>query len=435
MVRPHLPMARPHFVVAVALLVASGALTDAASIAGSHTAASTLHGRGRIRGSLNLLQREALRGSGMRQPAGWEAMAAAAGPTTMAPGVPTLEPPKLSVADLTPPTMVPPLPAQLISWKDAQPLDTAIGHFFVEGFGGQPTLTPPPVTPALNIAYGCPVLLDWPTEVVVTLPDYTCGHKGSWGTTSDPPTTIMNWSTACNPFTWDLAAPVTYSTANGDKFGTSQTKTTFVGTNVRLRDCLDNVRYTVDEKVYRREGTPDPEACNKYGSCDGTISLQYFLHDGNDRIIGQTAFLGLFQDVFTVVASNGAVIATISRNPGWNPISEVDCDTPRQWTIQYGSGAAAAFPDASERWPIAELVTIISVRDGYRRSSGLMRPSACEVVRGIFTFSFVTLALAMLAAVALFFYHVLMNRIRAKLVTLEAVLCPKRMKRPAKYEN
>jgi hypothetical protein len=323
----------------------------------------------------------------------------------------------------------------LNSWKDAQPLDTAIGHFFVEGLGGQPTLTPPPVAPALNIAYGCPVLLDWPTEVVVTLPDTYCGHQGSWGTLADPPVTIMNWSSSCNFFVWDLAPPITYSTPNGDKFGTSQTRTTLIGTTIRLRDCMDNVRYEIDEKVFRREGAPDPEACNKYDSCDGVISLQYFIRNEAGKIIGQTAFLSLFEDVFSVVASNGAIIATISRNPGWTPVSEVDCDTPRQWTIQYGSGAAAAFPEASDRWPIAELVSIISVRDQFRRPSGLMRPSACEVVRGLFSFFFLTVALAAIIAISLFFYHVLINRFRARLVTLEAVLCPKRMKRPAKFEN
>lgn len=342
--------------------------------------------------------------------------------------------PALSMAAITPPTQFPPPPPRMYPWADAQPLDTAIGDFMVTGAGGDAMFTPPPSAPAMNIALGCPMLLDWPGEVIVRLPD-SCGNPGNWLAPGTPPTVLMNWSSSCNIFSPDLAPPINYHTYHEDFFGTSQTKTTLIGTEVRLFDCEGNVRYTIEEKVYKRDGKPDPEACEKYESCDGVISLQYFIKDNMDKVIGQTVYLDLFQNVVTVVAGTGATIATAVRSSGWTPVSEEDCDIPREWTITYGEGAQTAFPSPSEQWPIAEMLTIMSVRDGYRRPNGLMKPSLCEVLRGTLSFFIILCALAFAVAFGLFLHNILMNSMRAQLVIFELNWCPKRMKRASKFES
>lgn len=319
-------------------------------------------------------------------------------------------------------------------WEDMQPLDTLLGDFLVIGVGGDQLFKPPPTKPAMNIPLGCPVLMEWPSEVVVRLPD-SCGNPGNWLAPGTPPAVIMNWSSSCNIFSPDLAPPINYHTSHGeDFFGTSQTKTTLTGTQVRLFDCMGNVRYTIEEMVYKREGKPNPASCEKYESCDGQITLQYFIKDDQDRVVGQTPHLDLFADIVTLIASTGATISTAVRSQGWSPISEEDCDIPREWIITIGEGAQTAFPTPTEQWPIAELMTIISVRDAYRRPNGLMKPTVCEVVRGTLSFFIFLCILAVAVAFAIFMHNILMNRMRANLVIFEMKWCPKRMKKSSKFE-
>eukprot|EP00929_Paragymnodinium_shiwhaense_P014122 TRINITY_DN122006_c0_g1_i1.p1 TRINITY_DN122006_c0_g1~~TRINITY_DN122006_c0_g1_i1.p1 ORF type:complete len:462 (-),score=84.04 TRINITY_DN122006_c0_g1_i1:102-1487(-) len=383
------------------------------------------HGQGHERENHERLRQHA----GRQAPAAPAGMAGAAGAAAGPKMMPTL-----SLDAITPPTQFPPPPPRLRAWEDVQPLDTQLGDFLITGLGGDEVFAAPPTRPSLNIALGCPILMDWPQEVIVRLPD--CGMPGNWFAQGSPPTVIMNWSTSCNIFSADLAPPVYYHSSHGeDYFGMSQTKTTLLGTQVRLFDCEGNVRYTIDEKVYFREGKADPDVCEKYGGCDGEVSLQYFIRDNRDKVVGQTSHLALFQDTVTVIASSGATIATAVRSAGWSPVSEVDCNIPREWTITFGEGAAQAFPSPSEQWPIAEMLTIMSVRDGYRRANGLMKPSVCEVVRGTLSFFIFLVILAFCVALGLFCHNILINRLRAQLVVFEAKYCPKRMKRSAKFEG
>jgi len=72
---------------------------------------------------------------------------------------------KMGLANVTEPTPYPPPPPVLHPWKEMQPLDTAIGNYLISGLIAQPTVTPPPSQSSLDLAFACPALLTWPTEV------------------------------------------------------------------------------------------------------------------------------------------------------------------------------------------------------------------------------------------------------------------------------
>eukprot|EP00927_Polykrikos_kofoidii_P074185 TRINITY_DN70162_c0_g1_i1.p1 TRINITY_DN70162_c0_g1~~TRINITY_DN70162_c0_g1_i1.p1 ORF type:complete len:418 (+),score=42.94 TRINITY_DN70162_c0_g1_i1:124-1377(+) len=346
--------------------------------------------------------------------------------------VPITQPPvsPLGVADVAPPTRSPPGPQSLEPWNDIQPMDTLVGDLFVGISREDPTESPP-----LNqrgIALGCPVLLDWPKQVQVILPD--CKTPGKWTTAGSPPSLLMEWSARCSLFVQDLAPPVYYTTSNGDHFGTSQTNTQFFGVLVKLRNCKGDLMYTIEEEVYRQNGKPDEASCRLYGSCDGVIFLQYSIKDASGRLVARTPYLHLFQDDWVITAPGGAIIATVTRSPGWSPVSDKACGDEKRWYVTFSDDIPGVFSTAAQQWPIVELVTIMSVRDGYRLSNGMMRPGACEICRAIMQYIILCIAIIVSAVVGFVFYHVLLNRFRHKLFEFEQRVCPKRMALPSKHD-
>lgn len=337
--------------------------------------------------------------------------------------------------------LVPTKPPQLDPWEDVQPIDTQIGNYFTSNRGEDDIDLAAPNMTAMDLEVGCPLLLSWPTDVDVVAPD-PCGGRGIWpwytppnggwangGNLSDK---MVEYSTSCGFFTKEFAEVITYRLPGGDLFGTSQTATTLYGTRVLLRDCSGRTRFIIDEKVYRREGAVNADACNKYGSCDGTVFLQYFVRDQSERIIAETPYLNLFQDQFEVISPAGPPVAMVSRLGEWSPVSG-ECGE-KTWTIKYNAGAGGIFLNAEQRWPIAEMVSIMTHRDQFRRSSGLMRPSACEVSKVVVYFLLVLIAIFLFFFGGFFFQQVIRTRLQIFLLRLELWFCPKRMNKASNHD-
>lgn len=339
----------------------------------------------------------------------------------------------VSALDAHPEMGMPAVPEELDTWHDGQPLDTALGHYFASGVTDDIPVAPVGNLTDLTIMLGCPALMNWPSTVLVTAPDLCSGDgKGVWSEANSDPKPIVEWSTSCDMFSRNIAQATNYMMPNGDAFGTSQTATRWVGTNIVIRDCLGKVRFSIDEKVYHQEGHADQEGCKEYGSCDGTVYLQYLIRDQRDYVIGKTAYLKLFQDQFKVFSPDAVEIATVSRG-GWDPYKS-DCG-PRSWTVAFSAGATGIWADASQRWLVAEMVTIMTLRDGYRRPSGLMRPSACELSKTVLLFGLALIAFFFFIFAGLIFNYIFLNRLRIICIKIEANLFPKCMKLPSRHQG
>jgi len=321
-------------------------------------------------------------------------------------------------------------------WADGQPADVAVGNYLVSRLTGGPTQTPPPTQSSIDIAAACPVLEAWPSSVEVTAPDHcqslAGGHWSTPGGILGGGEPLMSWQQRC----WMQAPTVVYTVPSGDVFGTSQTIGVFTDDTVTLFDCRGNPKYSIEERVYHATGQADPRICEKYKSCDGTIWLQYFVYDYADgRAVAKTPYLRLFQDSFQIEDKLGGVIATVARAGDWNPV-EGECGEHRKWVIDYTArDQDAVFSNPTDQWPIAEMVTIISVRDASRRPSGLLAPSGCEIRSYAIELVLAFLLVAFICSGTIVFVRVGLGPCRDRMVYLEDRICPRGIRVPSKYER
>lgn len=320
-------------------------------------------------------------------------------------------------------------------WADGQPADTGLGNYLVSRLTDGPTQMPPPTQSSVDFAAGCPVLEEWPATVEVTAPgpcqSQLGGHWSSPGGMLGGGEPLMSWQLNC----WMEAPTVAFTVPSGDLFGTSQTVGIIADDSMTLYDCRGNPKYSIQERVYHAAGQASPQLCEKYKSCDGTVWLQYFIYDwGDGHTVAKTPYLRLFQDEFEVQDKSGDPIATVSRVGSWNPV-DGECGEQRKWAIEYAKMESGPFSKPADQWPIAEMVTMISVRDTNRRPSGLLAPSGCEFRSYIVELLTVVLLVLFFCGGSLLFLRKGLTPIREFMLRLEDDICPKRMRIPSKYEE
>merc|ERR1719199_424596 len=345
--------------------------------------------------------------------------------------------PKVGVSNVTTPTMLPPPPPVVNTITDVQPIDTDIGLQMVGPFFPAPTVTPPPTQDAVNLAFSCEAILAWPQQLQVSVPK-DCGSswwpygtlgQGSWSATGDN-VQAMTWEEECRPWTWFSMLPtVRYNFPSGSFFGYSRTKWTLVGNRMELVDCSLQVAYTIDEKVIKQTGKVDTRACRDYGSCDGTVYLQYMIYDKSMTLVATTPFLTLFQNTFTISDPAGLEIAKITRMGDWKPATP-DCSdgaSPTQWLIQYATTPPGVFLNVNNQWPIAEMMNMFGARDAQRRPSGMVFPTKCEVVNLILAICFWMWCLVVSVILYCLFTRICLPPLRGRLLKVEQATFPRKM--------
>lgn len=355
--------------------------------------------------------------------------------------------PMIGLANVTEPTRYPPALPVLEPYNDHQPLDTAIGHYLLKGFMEQPTMTPPPTQASLDLAFACPLMLSWPLEVSVEVPD-ACHSQthGNWTNVQDK-SLLLDWSVDCLGSGQAGVLPqatsvTTYTLPGGDIFGKSQERKTPFGTVIDLIDCGGATVYTVEEKIYKYAGEAHGDSCTKYHSCDGTIYLQYFIKDGQGNVVALTPYLNMFQKLFQLNDPSGLKIATVWRN-GWDPLPPGEtqkCGAEesmkrRAWTLQFVPSPPGVWGAAVAQWPLAAMMTMLAQRDRLRQPNGSVGISICEasksvglvIMAALLGFCFVCLpaiGVMLCSSSARTFFH-----------KWEADNLPKKMSMPAIYGN
>jgi len=355
--------------------------------------------------------------------------------------------PKIGLANVTDPTPYPPPPPVLHPWKDMQPLDTAVGNFLISGFIAQPTVTPPPSQASLDLAFACPALLTWPSEVAVSAPDpclKTADYamdRGSWKTKDG--VALITWETDCIDVQSagytapSVSAVTTYKMPNGDLFGSSQEITGFGGKHIDIRDCGGASVFSVTEKIYKQTGKADGDSCKKFHSCDGVLYFQYFMKDASGKVIALTPYTTIFQDSFVVTDPAGGKIAEVSRM-GWDPPIRPVCDEntqPRVWNVKYAGSPPGAWGSATAQWPIAAMMTMLAHRDDQRQPDGQVIWSSCEVMKtgGIAVLGAIFFCSCICIPMAIFL--VCSASIMKFIKDCEDKLLPRRMGKPAHYNH
>jgi len=337
-----------------------------------------------------------------------------------------------AMASLTTP-QPPTLPPALDAYRDHQPMDTAMGSFLMNQFVEPMTVTPPPSQSALDLAYGCPALLEFPVSVTVNAPS-GCGsvRYGTWQNAAGD-VSLMSWSEVCTPNLKVSAFPIVrYSLPNGDIFGYSREAPFKGGKSLELLDCGLRVLYTMDEKLVRDKTGMSGAACEKYGSCDGAVYVQYNIYK-NGALVASSPYLTLFQDTFKWTSPTGLEVATTSRLNAWSPRDK--CPSwSKKWLVRMNPSAPPPFNDVSLRWPIAEAVTMFSLRDDLRDNTGQVSLSGCEYKSsGLYLGILIASALVVLVLTGLFhvFFH---NRLVVLFSSMEDKLFPKAVYRPLKFD-
>lgn len=360
---------------------------------------------------------------------------------------------KLTVANITRPTAMPPPPPTLDSWEDAQPLDTMLGNLVVNRFTDGPTVTPPPLQSAIALATSCPLLLTWPSNLDIDSPS-TCqyvmegnlsnaqGVGPAQASADQGSGQVLSWLKSCAPTEMrkSMSYVITYYMPGGDKFGSSFMMPTLTGNYLVLQDCQERLRYTVQEKVYISTSQTHPESCQKHRSCDGTVYLQYFIRDAGNVVVAQTPYLHIFQEEFVVSDPEGFEIATVKRLGGWQPDAR-DCSAYHEnspinkWQVRFAEKPPGLWATKTEQWPIAEMVTMISHQDLWRLPSGLLSPSGCEISRGL-SFSFGLLCFFLCSgACTVCFRHVIADRLYLFFASLENFVCVRKHSKPNRFEK
>mmetsp|Transcript_91546 Transcript_91546/g.112117 ORF Transcript_91546/g.112117 Transcript_91546/m.112117 type:complete len:353 (-) Transcript_91546:106-1164(-) len=285
----------------------------------------------------------------------------------------------------------------------------------------------------------CPVLNEWPSKLEIDTPSpCTLTPSGSWSTSeasSDDSgiPLVMSWSQQCSTLGGGLVPVTSYRLPSGGLFGSTQPVLSLTGSTFRLNDCVGNTRFFLDEKVYQVPGEPDAHACEIYGSCDGTVFLQFIIRDHAGSKIAHTPYLRLFQSSFKIEDINGLLVAQVERIGRWNPMSKTCSGQAHKWLVKFPdlgiAGASPLFPTAADRWPAAQLVTIMSTRDGARLSSGLVGPSVCEMEKTGLLIASVVFLVAAIGALAILFVRVGLPT-QQMCVEFEATFCRRRKRTP-----
>lgn len=344
----------------------------------------------------------------------------------------------LRLGDLITPTDRPTAPPVLDPWQDHQPLDTWIGDRIVAPLLPEPTKTPPPTELSIRLASSCPLMQEWPEQVIVDAPDPCVeGHfdsklSGNWTKPADghavdgstEPIVLLRWEEVCDMMTFnmDFEPLVTWRVPHGDLFGTSQTLTTLVGTNMELRDCMSQPIYTVDEKVYDNAGD---------------IWIQYFLHNESGHMIAESTKFHPFAHQFGVLDRYGTLVAHVIRQGEWVP-GECDPDAgPKRWAISYMQNlpANSPFADPMQQWPIAQMVTMMSLRDVNRRPNGLASPPGCHEAKLVSNALSIFLILSFIVGAVFFFVKYLLLPMRAFMWSMQTRCCPPRMRVSGKHRQ
>lgn len=341
--------------------------------------------------------------------------------------------PKIGVGNVTTPTELPPPPPTLNPMTDQQPLDTAIGNAIASSFLAPPTETPPPTQEALNLAYGCPVLLGYPSTLQINAPSgCTTARDGNW--THPQGQQVIKWDETCDIRTSVLPV-VTYTLPDGQAFASSRTRFSFFGNTMEILDCGDNLQFTIEEKIYHQTKFTDQAICKRYGSCTGTIFLQYFLRDKLGHVIAETPYVNLFQDEYVIQEpGSGLPIATVQRVGSWSPW-EVCPEWGRMWAIKSALAPPGIFANPEGRWPIAIMFNMIILRDADRTKSGMVMPSTCEIINVTIIAFFVLLIIIGVIVSSLLFHHFLYARAKLFFYNIEVNFFPHTMYKPTKYEG
>jgi len=341
--------------------------------------------------------------------------------------------PKIGVGNVTTPTELPPPPPTLNPATDMQPMDTAIGNYIASSFLAGPTQTPPPTQEALNLAYGCPVLLQYPETLQVSVPSgCESSRYGNWSHPQGEP--VMKWQEVCDLRTAVLPI-VTYSTPDNQAFASSRTRFSFFGNTMEVLDCGLNIQYTIEEKIYHQTKFTDPEMCKKYKSCDGTVFLQYFMKDRTGTVVAETPYLNLFQNnVVVQQPGSGLPIATLERVGAWTPW-EVCPEWEKLWSIKSAQAPPPPFDNAENRWPIAVMMTMLLLRDPDRRASGVVLPSTCEIVNVSVLAGLILLFLVAVILLTYVFYRFCFARCKLFFYNVEVTFFPHTMYKPSRYEG
>lgn len=355
---------------------------------------------------------------------------------------PVLYVPKMGLANVTEPTPFPPPPPVLHPWQDHQPLDTAIGNYLISGFIQAPTITPPPSQSSLDLAFACPALLTWPNEVSVSAPD-PCGSMETGNWTGKGGGLQIQWATSCIDTTSpgltppSISAVTTYTVPNGDLFGTSQERQVMFNDFTEIRDCGGAAIYTIEEKLYKQAGKPDPDACKNHKSCDGVIYFQWFIKDASGRVVALTPYTTIFQESFPITDLAGGTIAEVSRT-GWQPDQRTPCTDdakPRLWNLKFASSPPGNWAAATNQWPIASFITMLAHRDMFRQPNGRVLWSNCEVLKATgYAFS-VTAGVCCCVCIPMVIFLLCSAWITRCVTEAEKSLFPKRMGKPAMYGN
>lgn len=323
------------------------------------------------------------------------------------------------------------------SWSFANATQGALRTYLNGRFGAPSAALPAKGDPALD---PCPVLNEWPSKLEIDVPSpCTLAPSGSWSTSEASPEDsaiplVMSWTQQCSTLGGGLVPVTSYTLPSGGLFGSTQPVASLTGNTFRLNDCVGYTRFFLDEKVYHVPGEPDSHACEIYGSCDGSVFLQFIIRDHAGRKIAHTPYLRLFQSSFNIEDVNGLLVAQVERIGRWNPMSKTCSGQAHKWLVKFPElgipGASSLFPTAADRWPVAELVTIMSTRDGSRLPSGLVGPSVCEMEKTGLLIASLVFLVAAVGAVATLFVRVGVTPTQMMCLEFEASFCPRRKRTP-----
>jgi len=316
-------------------------------------------------------------------------------------------------------------------YVDMQPFDTALGALVIGGFLPEPQPSPQgPIADHLQgVSEECPVLLSYPEQIDVEAPDPCAGSegmgKGAWTGLGQGGGELMRWSQYCSLIQPGVSrAPmVEYYLPGGDYFGYSQMALQLTGYTMMLYDCTGRLIFTINEFVYQQrhwEGW----------KLDTKVWMQYAIKRGS-KTIAQTKYLSVEETNIGLFDENNTEIASFMRSEGWDPKSE-ECTqdgSRRKWTITFNEEAANVFPEGTRRWPVAELVTMIALREPHRVSAGFTMPSVCEVLKTLFFFSILGAVIALCVSTCIACKTYCLTPCKIGLYALELMICPNRRPR------
>lgn len=335
--------------------------------------------------------------------------------------------PEIGIANVTQATAFPPLPPTLNPNADYQPMDTALGDYIMKQFVVAPTVTPPPLQSALNVAYGCPIL-ELPARLWISAPTGCSNTRtGIWADTNGE--MLSTWNESCVAL---ADADVTYILPSGDKMGSSYTHLDMNSDIVELFGCDLTSLYRFTEKIYKRTGAFNQDVCDKYGVCDSEIYLQYFIHGSNGALAAQTGYLAYFQDSFDLLDPAFVPIATITRNGAWSPKDE--CPTyKKEWIVQFG-GSGSPLTGVPNRWIVAAFTSVMTLHDADRDLTGMIRGGQCQRVAWttLFITSVVLIVLTVVIVIVVWLYF--LDPLRSFFFKLEDTIFPAVMNKPSKFD-